>query len=336
MKKNLLYVGILIVLAGLTYFFVFRENDNNFDKSETNFTVKDINSIQTIFLASMQGDHVKISRKGEGWVLNDSMTVRQDAVDFLLDALEHQKADQPVPTGYHDAAIRELSTNATKVEIYNEDGKTHTFYVGRNPGYNNVTYMLNEGAKRPYIVKMPVQKIFLGVRYFTRTNEWRDHKILFDNAPIESVHVVFKDSTQYSYTVKGSGDQVEVTGNSLSANPLNKKRVNTYLGLLDKIYCTGFEDQYLFKDTILHQGRQMATITVNRKGISPQTLTVYFKPTDKGTKSAFKLGNEEYDIDSFLGLLNNKDFIMMSRKTVEKMIRSYPEFFEADAVPVSQ
>lgn len=330
MKRNLLYLFILLVLSFLTYYFVFREKSELYDTSEANFNVKDTGRITSIFLTDLLGDNVKISRKDQGWVLNDSLAVRKDAVDFMLEALALQKAEQPVPTGYHDAAIRELSANSTKVEIYHEKEKTHTFYVARNAGYNNVTYMLTEGAKRPYIVKIPMRNMFLGVRYFTRLNDWRDRKILYSNNAIESVEVNYKDSTQYSFTLSMVNGNPVMKGSSVIDKPLNLKRVNTYLKILNEVYCTGFEERYLEKDSIINNGRQMATVTIKRANCNPQQLIVFFKPPDKGTKGIFKVGGIEYDFDSFFGLLNQKDFLILSRKNAEKMLRSFPEFYEAD------
>lgn len=334
MKKNLLYLAVLVGLAFATYWFVFREDDQSFSKSEANFTVKDTASITKIFLSDKVGSNVKLERTAHGWKLNDNMTAMTEAVRFLLAALVEQRADQPVPSGFHDAAIMELSTNGTKVELYNDDKKTHTFYVAKNAGYGNVTYMLTEGAKRPYIVKIPVRgNMFLGVRYMTRVNDWRERKMLYADAPIESVRVAYKDSTQYSYTINNTSNQPVVNGQAASTSPLNVKRVNSYLNLLNSIYCTGFEDRYLNKDSIINYGPQLGTVEVTRKGQAMQTLVVYFKPSDKGTKSFINLNGKQYDFDAYLALWNQRDFVLISRKTTEKLFRTYQEFYEQDVQP---
>jgi len=333
MKRNLFYLLILLLMAGLTYYVFFRDQSNSFELSETNFNVKDTADLQTIFLIDMQGQRVKIARSNRfynGWALNDTLPIRKDAVDFMLEALALQKAEQPVPSGYHDAAIRELSSNATKVELYTPKGKTHTFYVARNAGYGNVTYMLNEGAKRPYIVKLPMQNIFLGVRYYTRANDWRERRIMFNENPIETVNVAYKDSIQYSFTINFTQAQPSLQGPTTMSRPLNLKRVNTYRGVLDKLYCTGFEERYLGKDSIIQYGKQLGTVTIQRKNSPAESIILYFKLPDKGTKGLIEIGGVEYDYDSFFGLLNQHDFLVLSRKNVEKMLRTYPEFYEQD------
>lgn len=330
MKKNVLYLMALLVLGGLAYYFVFREEGEVFDKSEANFTVKDTASIKTIFLSNLQNENIKLSKTNGVWKLNDTLVPRQDAITSLLSALTRQKPEQPVSVAYHNSVIKDLSANNTKIEIYTDKGKTNTFYVGKNPGPNNETYMLNDNAKRPYIVKLPLQNTFVGVHYFTKVSDWRSRKILYAAAPVENVNVIYKDSTRYSYKIEKTEGSTNVTGNYVMGNPLNIKRVNDYLKLLDDIYCTGFEDTYIYKDSIVKNGRQLATVDIKRKNQPQEEITLYFKYITQDTKKVIQFGKEEYDYDWFLGLLNKKDFIVLSRKTTEKLLRSFPEFYETD------
>lgn len=331
MKRNLLYLGVLLLLAGLTWFFVFREPGTGFSRGEAHFTVKDTNAVTALFLSDMQGNGVKLTRNGKAWTLNDSLRPRPDAISFLLDALAQQVPDQPVPGGFHDAAVRELSANGVKVEVYEGKDKTHCFYVAKNPGSNNVTYMLTEGAKRPFIVKVPLQgNVFLGVRYMTRLADWMDRHILFAEAPIEQVHVRYTDSAQYSFVLDNTGKDIQVSGASVPVTALNRKRAESYLRLLDQVYCTGYEDLYQRRDSIIAHGRQLGSVVVRRKGLPADSLMVYFKPTDKGTKAMLKVGADEFDFDAFFGLINGKSFLQISRRNAEKIFRSFPEFYTED------
>ena len=76
MKRNLLYLGVLLLLAGLTWFFVFREPRTGFNRGEAHFTVKDTNAVTALFLSDMQGNGVKLTRNGKAWTLNDSLRPR--------------------------------------------------------------------------------------------------------------------------------------------------------------------------------------------------------------------------------------------------------------------
>lgn len=329
MKKNLIYLFIFVLLAGLTYYFVFKQDGSDFSITEANFTVKDTSAITTIFLSSMKGESIKLNKTKTGWSLNDSLVPREESVSLLLATLWEQKASQPVALNIHDEAIKELSTNSTKVEIYEGEKLTRTFYVAKNTAANNLTYMLMEGAKRPYIVKFPFQNTFLGVRYMTQLSEWRTKQLLFAKSPIENIKIEFKDSVQHNFEVIVT-DTIAINGNSTFTTPLNINRAKAYVKFYEGLFCYGYEYGYIYQDTIVKNGLQVGTVTLKRKNIPTEKLTIYFKPKVQDTKGVIKVGGNEYDMNVYFGLLNNKDFISIDNIAVEKMFRTYKEFYEAD------
>ena len=337
MKRNLLYLMILVVLGFLTYYFVFREDQPDYDIQEANFTVKNVDDIITILLTDLQGQKIKLTKKEDEWIANDTIEITQSRVKDLLDALHNQEPLQPVKLGSHDEVIKAMSANNTKVEVFTAKGKTHTFYVSKVTAPNNLTYMLTEGAKRPYIVKLPLQNVFLGLRYSTEMRDWRSKKIMRAKADeIEMIDVAYKDSSQYSFhLLHEKGKTPIVTGTQSSANPLNINRVQSYMRLWDSIYCLGFEARNRIKDTILTEGKEVATVSMKKANHPLQTLTIYFKPVSKGTKGILKVGNEEFDFDVFIGFLNKTDMLVINRHFAEIMLRSYPEFFETDKLPAA-
>jgi len=337
MNKNLIYLLILLGLGFLTYYFVFLDKTERYDTNEANFTVRDTADITIILMTNQKGDKIKFSRKKNSeWILNDSMEVIQQKVKDLMEAMHDQQPLQPVRLGSHDEVIRNMSANNTKVEIFTKKGNTHTFYVSKITAPNNLTYMLTEGAERPYIVKLPLQNIFLGLKYSTDLKDWRSRKIMHAKADdIEMIDVTYKDSLQYSFQlINEKGKTPVLTGNQISSNPLNINRVYSYLRLWDSLYCLGFEDRNRIKDTILNNGRELATVSMKSIGKPLQTLKLFFKPITKGTKGVLKVGNEEYDFDVFIGFLNNRDMIVMTRNFAQIMLRSYPEFFEAEPAQI--
>ncbi len=333
MNRNLLYFVILVVLGFLTYYFFFREAQPAYDTNEANFTVKKIDAITTILLTNLHGEKIKFTKKDGEWVANDTVEVIQSKVKDLLEALRDQGPLQPVRLGSHDQVIKDMSADNTKVEVYTDQGKTHTFYVSKVTAPNNLTYMLTEGAKRPYIVKLPLQNIFLGLRYSTDMKDWRSRKIMRAKAEeIEMIDVAYKDSTQYSFhLVREQGKEPVVTGNLPMSQPLNLKRVYSYLRLWDSIYCLGYEARNRIKDTILTNGKEVATVQMKKRNKQVQTLTIYFKPLSKGTKGVLQVGKEQYDFDVFIGYLNHTDMLVITRNFAQIMLRSYPEFFETAA-----
>lgn len=330
MKKNIVYLLILVVLGILTYVFVFTDDSATiWQANETNFTIKDTHAVTKIFITSMREPSITLTRDNYQWRLNDSFRANNATVNLLLEAFALQQTAYPVSVSEHDKVVKALSTDHAKVEVYTANIKIKTFYVGKFPAANNSTYMLMEGDKRPYVVTVPVQNIFVGIRYITQPSKWRSNQILFSaNAPIEKVDVYYPDSSQYNYSVINS-DTPSVSGQMQIAAPLNVSWLKNYIANFDQMYCYGFEDQFIYKDTIIARGQKLGSLQVQRKGQKPETLVIYYKPNAQDTKGYTKVNGKLYDYNVFYGLLNNKDFISIDRDAVLKMFRSYPDFFQA-------
>ncbi len=336
MKKTLLYGLLVLLLGAATWYFIFKDTETAFAPSEANFTVASTNDIGIIYMTDLHNNAVKLTRKENTWTLNDSLIPRPDALQLLLEALTKQRPQQPVAAGYHDAAVRELSANSTKVEIYSPEGKkTHTFFVAKNPGYNNVSYMLTEGAKRPFIVDIPLRHLFLGLRYFTDVNEWKTKQLFLGEAPIERVSVTYVDSTQHSFSLTATNNGYAISGQTPPSTPLNTQRVQQYIGLYQKIYCMGYETEMHGQEELLN-GRALATVRVKRQGRNEESLSIYFRPVNKRTKSAVRIGQGEYDANTFIALYQNNNLMVLSRKQVNNMMRYFSEFYETGASSENQ
>jgi hypothetical protein len=319
---------IIFILGFLTYWFVFREQKIEYDKKEANFTIKDTNRITAIFLADKQGNAVKLSKQNGSWVLNDSFRVRQDAISYLLNALYLQRAEMPVPVISHDNVVKDLAAYSVKTEIYQGDKRTHVFYVGKNPAPGNLTYMLTEGARRPFIVRVPIQNLFLGIRYMTRPSDWRDRRVLYALPnEIQMIDIAYKDSIRHNFTMVIQDTNVNISGNFPIDYAPDKRRVTTYLSTFSDLYCTGFEDIYAGKDFIIARGKQIATLTLHCKDGREERAIFYYKPMHQGTKKVLQIGKEQYDGDNYFAFINNRDFVVFSSQNTKRVLRSFIDFF---------
>lgn len=330
MKKTIIYLIAIAALSAIVYFFVLKDNQSFFQNKEANFTCKDTASISTIFLSNVDGKSIVLKKINNKWTLNDTLTPRSDAISNLLQVLYMQQAAQPVTLNYHDEVVKDMSTNHTKVELYKGDKKTHSFIVSRYAGPNQETYMLCDGAQRPYTVVIPGENRFVGILYFTDLDSWISRKLFENTGEITKIEVSYKDSVQYNFNCILQNGNYTITGGKTIDLPLNTKRVNSYLKFFGEIYCLGFENEYEYKDSVLKRGRQLGTLILHKKNETPESITVYYKPPRQGTKGIIKIGNEQYDFDSFFALYNQKQFLIISRTMVEKMFRTYYEFYQKD------
>lgn len=341
MKKNLIYLSILVVLAVVAYF-AFNKKKRLYPIEDANFKVENVEEVDKIFLSDAAVGNIRLTKDENGtWYVNDSMRARQDWVAYLLDAFEKQDASQLIPKSMHNNIIKQLSSSSVKVEVFKGDKKTNQFYVSKQPGKENLTVMLNiredgTNAPRPFLVKHGVSNTFLGVRYNTALEDWLDKQILyFDAHKLKDISVSYprKPESNYTMTVNPS---IGISPKPDSvADEFNKPRAQKYVAFYDKLFCMGFENDYVLKDTFVKAFTPLAEVVVRSTEGEEKNLKVYYKPRGKDTHRILTFEGREYDGDAFFGWLNNRDFVLLSSLTVQKMLREPIEFFMKDEIPTS-
>jgi hypothetical protein len=335
MKKNLIYLGILIVLAVVAYLALNRKS-NPFPEGDTNFKVEDVEEVTDIFLSNPQGNRVHLNKRDkDNWVVNDSFQAKPTRIVSILDALATQEATQLLPEAQHDFVVKSMSSSAVKVEVYKGKKKTNAFYVAMQPTPENTTVMLNikedgQNAKRLYIVKQGIQNNFLGVRYLTDSEDWRDQQILYiPKDELAQIKITYPVTPENSFTMNLK-PSLSVQGETvLEGKTFNKKRAESYAGFFDKLYCLGFENDYYLKDTFVKAFTPFAKIELKGKDTT-LSLDIYYRQVYKGTHSIIEYNGVQYDGDTFFGWLNKRDFILVGKNSIQKLLRSYDEFYTAE------
>ncbi len=332
MKKNLIYLAILVVLAAGAYLALNRKS-NPFPEGEADFQVEDVEDVTDIFLSNPRGNRIHLSKKDNNtWVVNDSFKAKPTRIISILEALEVQEPTQLVPESQHDQVVKSMSSSAVKVEVYKGKKKTNAFYVAMQPTPENATVMLNikedgTNAARPYIVKQGVRTNFLGIRYQSEREDWRDQQILsFPKDALEEINVKYSREPKSSFSLQVK-PELKMTGDTVfEGKALNEKRVKSYLSFYDKLYCLGFENDYFLKDTFVKSFTPFAEIEMKTKD-TVLDLKIYYRQVYKGSHAIITIDGNQYDADTFFGWLDNRDFILLGKKTVEKLLRGYGEFY---------
>lgn len=203
MKKNLIGLVILVILAGLAYL-VFQEKGTGTIKPDLHdFAVKDTAEVTKIFLADKGGQTVLLERKENyEWVVNNNYISRKDAIDLLLKTINRVEMKAPVANTAHDNIVKLLAGKSTKVEIYKGDDLVKTYYVGDATKDNMGTYMLIEGSRTPFICHIPGFYGYLSSRYMTRELEWRNSRIFHHRLPqIREIKVEFHTEPERSFKI---------------------------------------------------------------------------------------------------------------------------------------
>jgi hypothetical protein len=251
-----------------------------------------------------------------------------------------QAALYPVPQTAYDNAIKSLSTEGVKVEVYGRDGKKmKVFYVGGSSVNNTGTNMMMEGAKQPYIVQVPGFVGYLTPRYTVQMQFWRDRMVF--NIPqdeIKSISVKYIDKPINSFEVTKQGNDVTVTADPALMKGLgavNKRRADVYTRYFTNIFCEGYLNGLPDMDTTLKTAPKQSEIDVQGIHGQHQHADIYWMALNKRSKNR-ETSNpdvpDDYDADRLYAVINNgKDTVMIQQFAFRNIFHKAYEFFQSDS-----
>ena len=339
MRKTLLYIVLLLVLAGSVYYFIFGYNTSVYAKNEAGFTIKDTSAVGRFFIAGPNGHTILAERTDSGWIINKKYKALRGEVRTVLGTLAQQQALYPAPKNMYNGVIHAMAGNGIKVEVYDRKGeKMRVFYVGGEaPGYKG-TYMLMDGAKEPYVVNEQGFNGYLTPNYSYELIDWRDRTV-FDMKPeqIKSIAVTYPQHPVNSFVLNQDNGKLTVTGDKavMSSNAFNERRARVYVKYFQNVNCEGFATNEYKVDSVLSVMPKYVTFVLTGNNGQAQRLDVYHMPLNRRSKNR-NVPNQNsdentYDADRFYGVMNNyKDTIVVQAFIFNKMLRNMYEFYQPD------
>ncbi len=328
MKKNSIYIITLISLLIIAYFVT--RDDSGSNVSERAFAVKKIDQIDKIFLSKKDGRQILLTKTNNQWTVNNKYTVRKGAIDKLLQTMKSLRVEYPVPETMIDNVIKNMSSEAIKVEVYSQETLLKTYYVGGEAvGYKG-TYMLMDEAETPYVVDVPAFNGYLTVRYIMDELEWRDRTIFayqIDEIKQLSVSYTEDSAKSFQFTIHSS-DSISMY--PTPAKAVIKGRPRKYIDQYQFIASEAILESPRLLDS-LRQNKPFAIITVEDITSFKNKVKVYYKPVDKRTKmQSDTQGNPmKYDTDRYYAILNNdKTLVVIQDQIFRNLLLPASVFYE--------
>jgi hypothetical protein len=337
LKKTLIYLVVFGLLGFGVWYLMFRNRDL-FGVDEAGFNYKDTAAITKIFLTDKKGGSILLERSTDGWKMNNSFRVIPQVINGLLGTIAEQNASYPVPQTMHNTVIKILAGQSTKVELYGEEGKKlRVFYVGGQVSNNKGTYMLMEGAERPYVVQVQGFEGYIAPRYSTKIADWRDRAVFeIPQDALKSVAIQYPEEALNSFILFKDGNNLSVTGDSaiIKGKEFNRRRATVYSRFFEKIWCEGYINGVTALDSTIRSTQKYCIIdAVNTSG-DTRHVEIYWMPINRRSKNLLtpKEGiPDQYDADRFYATINNfKDTVIIQRNIFEKLFRKAYEFYQPD------
>ncbi len=350
MKKNTLFILILVVLALIASYFLFNNQFNTISSEDSDFAVQDTSNITRIFMADKKNKTLDLSRLNQSeWLINGRYPANPPAMQMLLKTLYNIDVVHPVSKSSYDVVIARLASSAIKVEIYQQvyrinlfdriklfphEKLTKVYYVGDATQNNLGTYMIKEGSDMPFVVNLPGFRGFVSSRYTLNEQDWRDHTIFAHRIPeIAEVQIDFHDDPAESYIVKNIGNSLSLipqkTGLPLPLydtlklyNMMNEFASIKYESLLNDLVDS------VKKDSIINS-KPFHTIRLIDNAGDTVEMTTFHKV------SAYETWDVEqdyyiWDRDRMYALINDgQDFVLVQFFVFDKILRPL-SFFMVD------
>jgi hypothetical protein len=331
MKNNKILIILLVVLAAVAiYFFTTKTSGTlGLAKGEkSDFAIKDTASIDKIFMVDAQGQSVTLTKAEKDWLVDGKYNARPDNIRLLMKTFSRIDVRSPVPKAAFNNVIKQIATEATKVEIYQGGGKpSKTYYVGGSTLDHQGTYMVLEtnGVKSsvPFIMYIPGNYGYLTSRFFTEAAQWRD-AVVFKYQPesIKSIGVTHHETPEESFFIENKDGQFSLFEvGSVVPLKVNPDQLKDYVERYQKIY-------YEMIDVDSEQAKIDSTvasdpfITIEVKDVSGEnnnTIVLYHMPNFRQLEDPKDASIFEYDVDRMYGYLNNELFTYVQFATFDNI-----------------
>jgi|CXWJ01.1.fsa_nt_gi hypothetical protein len=288
MKSNKITLLVVIILLGISAYFIYTKNSGTIRKELRDFAVQDTASITKIFIADRKGYKTTLERTAEKtWMVNGKYIALQKAVNILLETIKKVEVRSPVGKAAYNSVIKDLGTDGTKVEIYAGDKNLKTYYIGQPTQDMLGTFMFIEGSSTPFVTHIPGFNGFLSTRFTAKPDDWKS-KIIFayNDAMLKKITVIDPTDSAKSFRVERAGNDFQLFSSptNAAATDIYKSKIAAYLNHFAKL-AYEYEETLIkknAKDSILSSSPYKLLEVVNVSGKTDKII-LYRKPTVQGT-----------------------------------------------------
>lgn len=199
------YIIAALCLLGLILIWTRYSKDDKMEKLtwDRKFAIDDAKLISKIVLTKKGSEPLVLSQNNNKWTLNGKYDTYPSPVNNLLEALTKIQMSSIPPKNSYDEIIREFASYALKVQVFDIKGNAlRVYYIGGVTDDESGVYMMMEGSKQPYVVKLPAGVSNVRARYDIDEIFWRDRSLFkLDPNQIKQINVIFPFYPQESFTI---------------------------------------------------------------------------------------------------------------------------------------
>lgn len=333
-RKNLLYLVILIVLAGVAVWVISKNNKKSTlteRKMDYDFTVEDTSAVDKIVISDKTPSEVTLTRSKSGWMVDGDHRARKDAVEVLLMTLHRMEMRNFIPANLQPTVMKRMSVYGKEVKVYKDGELFREFYVGTESHDEMATYMMIKGSDAPYAVHIPGFNGYLSSRFFTEPYLWRSRDVTYMNpGNIAEVEMIYPDSLHTSFRMKidPEGSSLTRVSDDKVAGDVDEVSASLFLAALGNVKYEGTilpsDGIYQRRDSLLASTPVFELEIKDREG-KVTNLKGY---KIKGPTESFdpELDPPEFDVDRMHGFINEERMVLLQYYGLRHVLRTFDDF----------
>lgn len=236
----LIAVGAIILLSKIAYSLL---NSSDISDSELiAFNIEDIESIDKIKISDPFGHKIEIIKKGTEWTDAKGGCIQQEGVGFMLDAFKNIEFKGYLPENAKDKQLKLMSTQHTKVEIFQNGEWSKTWYIGAASQDHYGQIMLLDSdefgkSDLPVIMKIKGLNGIIEPRFFADARKWMCTQLFaLPISQIEKVDVKYILEPTRSFSVYKKGAKLAVKQQNIPLKQVDTAMIFSYLNKFQKIH----------------------------------------------------------------------------------------------------
>ncbi len=330
MKKNVLYIILVIVLVAIAVVFYLHDEKSTLLPGSSDFALKETEKVDSI---SLQQDSVQVTlvKKNGRWALDGVLPVRKKAITHFFNALTELQVEAPATRETRDEIIDLVHQNPVRVKIYSKGNVLKDYLVEDSKYKKGATYMMMKNKSTPFLMTIPGYNGDLANLYNVDPSYWRDRAIFSYSAiEITSVVVIYSSGSKSSFKLNYDDDDgfrlIDLNRDKEMKTVRNDRASRYYSYFSDIRYDRVFKSKSLLDS--LRQGQPFCKISVKDKEGDKVTLEAYRKPSG-GQSDSFGQ-KSKYDLNNLYGIYSKFDEILLIKYTEIDPLFKEIDYFRVD------
>lgn len=243
MKKLIILLVSVGALALLGWYAIgLMDNQGKSDTELIEFAIKDIETIDKVIITDGFSRKFELIKTNGEWADKNGGCVVQESVDFVLDAIKNIEFKGYLTDNSHKKFTNIMSGQHTKVEIFQNEAWTKTWYIGPASKDHMGQIMLldsEEFGKSDIPVLMKIKGVhgIIEPRFFADARKWMCTDVFtLGLNEIQKVDVKFNDEPSRSFTVTKKGTDMKVYQQGKQLPAVDTAMIFRYLNNYKKIH----------------------------------------------------------------------------------------------------